>query len=241
MGRWQKSWLSVYQQRRSHFRGLHQSRGTTEKKTTVTTLQASELTLSEVKAKFGLQESQNELFFREWQEPRPKLTETEQRSLDQIKANFLYLSEYPTTEEVVKLVMLSPLLSMAEFYSPPFRIRAEVPVQIALEDGNEVVRGRIDVLVLQDQLWVLVVESKEASFSLKAAIAQSLVYMMTMQKVDQPAFSLVMNGSEFRFLKLIHQSAQYALSDLLTIQRRENDLYCVLSILKQLSKVIQSH
>ena len=79
------------------------------------------------------------------------------------------------SEEIVKLVMLSPLLSAAGFYSSPFRVRAETPVQIALEDENELVRGRIDILVLQERFWVLVIESKEAGFSLKEAIPQALV------------------------------------------------------------------
>jgi len=35
---------------------------------------------------------------------------------------------------------------------------------------RQVLRGRIDVLVLQNRFWVLVVESKEAGFSLKEAI-----------------------------------------------------------------------
>jgi len=36
----------------------------------------------------------------------------------------------------VKLVVLSPL-KMAGFYSPPFRMRTEAPVQIALEDEGK--------------------------------------------------------------------------------------------------------
>jgi len=56
------------------------------------------------------------------------------------------------SEEVVKLVVLSPLLKMAGFYSPPFRMRTEAPVQIALEE-SKVLRGRIDVLVLQNRFW----------------------------------------------------------------------------------------
>ena len=205
----------------------------------VQTIQASDLTLHEVKAKFGLQEVQDEAFFPEWQN-LAELTVEEQRALDQVKADFLYLSEYPMGEEAVKLVVLSPLLSMAGFYRPPFRIRPEASVQIALEDAGELVRGRIDILVLQDRLWVLVVESKEAGFSLKDAIAQSLAYMMTTPHPDKPAFGLATNGSEFRFLKLTQQpTPQYGLSDLLTLQRRNNDLYAVLSILKQLGTLIR--
>lgn len=198
-------------------------------------LQASDLSLNDVETKFGLKECQDTSFFPEWQENLPTLTTVEQQSLDQIKANFLYLSKWPTTEEVVKLVVLSPLLSMAGFYSPPFRIRSEASIQLSLEEEDKEVRGRIDVLVLQDQLWVLVVESKEASFSLKAAIPQCLAYMMAAPTLSRPTFGLVTNGSEFRFLKLVHGQAVYGLSELLTLQRQDNDLYPVLAILKSLS------
>jgi predicted type IV restriction endonuclease len=186
--------------------------------------------------KFGLKECRETSVFPEWQENLPTLTATEQQTLDQIKANFLYLSEWPT-EEVVKLVVLSPLLSIAGSYSPPFRIRSEVSIQLSLEEEDKEVRGRIDVLVLQDQLWVLVVESKEASFSLKAAIPQCLAHMMAAPDTLRPAFGLVTNGSEFRFLKLVHGQALYGLSELLTLQRQDNDLHPVLAVLKSLSQL----
>jgi predicted type IV restriction endonuclease len=207
----------------------------------VETIPASELALHEIEIKFGLQEIQNESFFREWQENLPELTGSEKEALDQIKRNFLYLSKYPMTEEVVKLVVLSPLLSMAGFYSPPFRIRAEVPVQITLEEQGQQVRGRIDVLVLQDKLWVLVIESKEAGFSLKDGIAQSLVYMVATPTPERPAYGFITNGSEFIFLKLLMQpTPQYTFSDLLTLRRRQNELYQVVSILKKLSGLINN-
>ncbi|NJR18587.1 MAG: restriction endonuclease subunit R [Calothrix sp. CSU_2_0] len=202
----------------------------------VQTIQASELTLHEVKAKFGLQENTDASFFSELQDNLPELTDVEKQTLDQIKANFLYLSEYPMSEEVVKLVVISPLLSIAGFYSPPFRIRTENSIKITLQENDEEVRGRIDIWVLQEQLWVLVIESKEAGFSLKEAIPQALSYMMATPTPQRPAFSLVTNGSEFRFIKLLTQPApQYRFSDLLTLQRSENDLYNVASILKRLA------
>ncbi len=205
----------------------------------VQTIQARELTLHEVETKFGLQEVSDASFFLEWQDNLPELTELEQQILDQIKANFLYLSKYPMSEEVVKLVVISPLLSIAGFYSPPFRIRAENSIKIALEENDEEVRGRIDILVLQEQLWVLVIESKEAGFSLIEGIPQALSYMMAIPTPQRPAFGLVTNGSEFRFLKLLAQPApQYGFSDLLTLQRRNNDLYSVARILKRVSDSI---
>lgn len=214
-----------------------------------TFLQANNLTLSEVERKFRLQEIQDALFFPEWQENLSPLNEEDKRSLDKVKQNFLYQRKESMSEEMVKLVILSPLLQMAGFYSPPFRIQTEYPIEISVKDQDEIVRGKIDILVLHKRLWILVIESKRVEFSLHEAIPQALTYMMQDLQQHKSTFGLVTNGSEFRFLKLqyFEQSmpelidgspeAHYALSDLFTIQRRSNDLYSVLSILKQLGQL----
>lgn len=49
----------------------------------------------------------------------------------------------------MKLVVLSPLLNLAGFYDEPFYIRGEQSIEISEEDEEEVIRGRIDILVIQ--------------------------------------------------------------------------------------------
>ncbi|HCF27136.1 MAG TPA: restriction endonuclease subunit R, partial [Cyanobacteria bacterium UBA11049] len=49
---------------------------------------------------------------------------------------------------------------------------------IISEDEGTVVKGKIDVLVLQEQLWILVIEAKKAQFSLEPGIPQALAYML---------------------------------------------------------------
>lgn len=88
----------------------------------VQTIQASDLSLYEVETSLKLQENTDLNFFREWWHDRPELTEAEKQSLDQLKADFHYLSKYAMSEEAVKLVMVSPLLAMAGFYRAPFRL-----------------------------------------------------------------------------------------------------------------------
>ena len=203
----------------------------------VQTIPAKDLTLHDVKVKFGLKQADNSEFFR-WIDDTPLLSDFEKRSLDQVKADYLYLSEYPIPESLVGLVVVSPLLSNAGFYRSPFRVTAETPVQIATEDEGEIIQGRIDVLVLQNQLWVLVIESKRGSFSLEPAIPQALAYMMANPNREKPVFGLVTNGSNFRFIKLTKLDVpKYALSDELKIDRGE-DLYNVLGVLKRLGALI---
>lgn len=208
-------------------------------KAMVQTIQARDLTLHDVKAKFGLRWLSDDQFFREWIDDLPELTDLDKRSLDQVKADYLYLSEYPMPESLVSMVIVSPLLALAGFYRPPFRVTAEAPVQISAEDEEEIVRGRLNVLVLQQQLWVLVIESKNTDFSLNKAIPQALAYMMANPNPEQPAFGLVTNGSEFIFIKLTKQGdPQYALSDVFPLVNGGNDLYIVVSVLKRIGALL---
>jgi hypothetical protein len=204
----------------------------------VQTIQAKDLSLHDVKEKFGLHLAEDEQFFREWKDELPQISDVEKRSLDRVKADYLYLSEYPIPESLVGLVVLSPLLSLAGFYRPPFRVTTEASVQISAEDEGEVVQGRIDILVIQKQLWILVIESKRGSFSLEAGIPQALAYMMANPNPAKASFGLVTNGNTFRFIKLIKQDTlKYGLSDLFAIDRGD-DLYNVLRVMKRLGALM---
>ncbi len=127
---------------------------------------------------------------------------------------------------------------MANFYLSPFSIVAEEEVQISAEDDETIVRGRIDVLVIENQLWILVIESKRPSFSLEEGLPQALAYMLANPKTDRPTFALVTNGSNFIFIKMSKQGVpQYATSYEFTL-RRGDDLYIVLRILKRIRQVL---
>ncbi|WP_414550677.1 type I restriction endonuclease [Anabaena sp. CCY 0017] len=196
--------------------------------------------LAYLEEKFGLQQAKDEAFFPEWLENLPETTDLEKQQLDKIKSHFLRLSKYPPlSEETVKLVVLSPLLNLAGFYDEPFFMRSEQSIEISAEDKGEIIRGRIDVLVIQEQFWLLVIESKRSSFSLLEAIPQALTYMLANPHPEKPVFGCVTNGSEFIFLKFIQENiSQYALSDQFTLLKRKNELYEVLSILKNISQIL---
>ena len=54
-------------------------------------------------------------------------------------------------EGSVKMVVLSPLLELAGFYAPPFLVRAEEAIEIAEEEDGEIIKGQINILVVQNQ------------------------------------------------------------------------------------------
>jgi hypothetical protein len=205
----------------------------------VQALQANELTLSDVEDRFNLRQIFDDpTFFREWQDSLPELNPSEIQTLDRIRTEFLYLNKYPMLEDLVKMVILSPLLSLAGFYQPPLRPILEKRVDVTLQDGENTVYGRIDLLALLRQIWVVVIESKQAGFSLKDATAQTLFYMMANPNAETATFGLVTNGSHFIFIKLIQNNVpQYAFSSEFSLFRAENELYTVCRILKRLAEL----
>ena len=200
---------------------------------------ATKVTLSELKQVFGLQQTQNPDFFPEWLETHADLSAEEQHLLDRVKANFGELmADPPRLENSVKMVVLAPLLDMSGFYYKPFRIETETSVDIEMEDEGLVIRGRIDVLVLKNRLWLLVIESKRSDFAVTRAIPQALAYMLGNLEV-QPTFGMITNGSEFLFLKSTCQpTAEYANSRLFSHLNPHNELYTVLQVLKRLGEVV---
>ncbi len=205
----------------------------------VQAIQANELTLSEVEDQFNLRQVLNDAtFFFEWQGGLPELSPSEVQFLDRVKTEFLYLNKYPMLEDLVKMVVLSPLLSLAGFYQLPLRPVLEKRVDVAIQEDEKTVYGRIDVLALLRQIWVAVIESKQAGFSLKDATAQTLFYMMANPSTKTPTFGLVTNGSHFIFIKLIQANPpQYAFPSEFSLFRPEDELYAVCRILKQFAEL----
>ena len=205
------------------------------------TIQAKTLTLRDVKTKFNLQLSEDEQFFREWIDDLPEITDEEKRYLDKIKAGYTNSAEYPMIEDTVKMVVLAPLLFLADLYLNPFHIEAEKSVELVTVDDNILVRGSIDVLLLIESFWVVAIEAKRAQYSVEAGLPQLLFHMLSNPNPDRQTFGLLTNGSNFRFIKLFKQeTSQYALSYEFVIDRA-NDFYEVFRILKRLVSIISSY
>ncbi|NEO84795.1 MAG: type I restriction enzyme HsdR N-terminal domain-containing protein [Spirulina sp. SIO3F2] len=202
-----------------------------------TIIPAHTLNLLEVEQRFGLQQIYDAAFFTEWQITAAELPTEERWLLDRAQRDFLYLAKGTLHEEIVKLVVLSPLLSVAGFYQRPFRPVAEHQVELALEVGDEKIRGRLDILVLNESLWVVAVESKNSHLSVRAALPQMLFYMLASPPTQSALFGLATNGDEFLLLKLVkEESPQYAMSRPFSLLNLGNELYTVATILAQLGQ-----
>ncbi|MFP5273065.1 restriction endonuclease subunit R [Coleofasciculus sp.] len=202
------------------------------------TIQARDVTLEQLETHFQLQRVDDEQFFPEWQSDLPELTDWQKQLLEQVRAGYFnLLKQPPLLEKPINLAVVSPLLFIGQFYLAPLNLRAESSVQISTPDEERgiLVKGNLDTLVLKDKLWVMVIESKQAHFSVEAGLAQILAYMLANPNSEQPSFGMITNGGSFLFLKLVKAATpMYAMSDLFGIGNRQNGLGDVLRILKKL-------
>ena len=189
---------------------------------------------TEVESRFGLVRSLDPDFFSEWQQNFEDLTQIEKSTLDRIKQSYLrHVNEEFLSEGVVNLLVVSPLLFLANFLDAPFSLRSEESIEIIDQDLGITYKGRIDALVFKENIWIVLVE---ASFSFLVAVPQALTYMMASPKVDLPTYALVTNGDHFMFVK--KQGSQYDLSDDFSLfKRSQNELYPVLQILKSFANI----
>lgn len=200
-------------------------------------IQAHLVKLSDLKRQFGLTLVRDPLFFPECLGVSTDVNEMEKFWLDRVQANFSSLMEDPPVlENSVKMLVLSPLLDLAGFYQPPYRLETERSIEIEAEDEGEIIRGRIDVLILREKFWLVVIESKQSDFTVTKAVPQTLTYMLSSPNPERSTFGMITNGNDFLFLKLVQQpTPQYANSRLFSLINPGNELYEVLGVLKQLA------
>lgn len=204
------------------------------------TIAADTITLYDLEQQFQLRQSTDPSFFPEWQADLPALTEAEQQRLQRIQAIVANLERRSVLETTVKLAVVAPLLDLSGLFLPPFYVSTEDSVAIEATDGSLVVRGRIDVLVLKERLWVLVIESERAEFSVKVGVPQVLSYMLASPQKNAPLYGLVTNGTDFVFLKLLIQDVPCYARSKQFILGQDHDLEQVLQILKRLAEAVGS-
>ena len=194
----------------------------------------------------NLQPAPDQAFFPEWQLGLPDLSELEKVHLDRLRDRYLYYAaDGSISEGTVNTVMISPLLELLGFFDRPFKVRGEafVRLTIATDDENsQLLRGRIDALVVQNHLWIVVVEAKHFGFSVLQALPQTLTYMMANPRTDRPCFGMITTGEDYLFVKIDRSHPEinlYGQSYKFTLLSDEmNDLYRVARVLKRIGSAI---
>ncbi|MEM8810567.1 MAG: type I restriction endonuclease subunit R [Cyanobacteria bacterium P01_G01_bin.38] len=172
-------------------------------------------------------------FFSEWQSSLPTLSNHEQSILDRLKTRYRYYqADRAITEITVDFILVSPLLELLGLCDPPYKIRGK-KVSIEIEDGDTRLNGLIDALVVQDDFWIILLESKRYGFSAMQALPQTLAYLASVPPGQSPIFGLITTGEDYLFVKADLRSHQYDISDKFTLSTRQgNQLYTVVQVMK---------
>lgn len=197
------------------------------------------LTLADIESRFNLLPNPDPNFFLEWVQALPELTSAETESLNRLQKRFYAHRKQGTVAEgAVDKLLISPLLDLAGFYEPEFKICTEEAVEFFLEADDELLRGRIDTLIVREQFWILMVEAKRTIMA-SLAVPQALAYMMGNPQPEQPVFGMVSNGDEFIFLKVkTTPTPEYSVSKLFSLffPLTSQDLLTVFQVLKRIKE-----
>lgn len=195
-------------------------------------------TLNDLQQRLGLLPTSNPDFFAEWTDDLLPLTSEQMTRVARIKQRYDYhRADGLLLEGTINLVITAPLLELLGFIDPPFRLQSPYGVVLELQDPEETVRGFIDVLVVQERLWILTVESKRTSISVPAALPQLLAYMAANPQPVFPTYGMATNGDEFVFLKL-DVDGEYDTSRSLSLFPQRHELTTVAQILKTLGQKV---
>jgi hypothetical protein len=172
-------------------------------------LEASQLSLNDVRRLLKLEEREGDAFTDFFSlEP---LSELEQQEILKIRTDFRrYLSAGKVSEELVKFLVLSPLMRLAGFFDIPIVLTMEDSIAIEVEDADTLIKGRLDVLAVNQpdaelaaaQFWILVVEAKNSAIDPWAGLPQLLTYAYKSLQQQSSVWGLTTNGRNYQFVYL---------------------------------------
>ncbi len=197
--------------------------------------------LNEAHNKFNLTQTGDLQFFTEWFEDLPEITDREKEFLNRLKNRYLdYAADGAIAEGTIDKIMVSPLLDLIGLFDLPFKIRGEKFVTVEIDNGDTLLEGFIDAVVVQNQFWVVVIEEKRFNVNVLQALPQTLAYMMANPHSEIPVFGMITTGDDYIFIKLNQQVRQYDLSNKFTAISRDknNNLFRVLRVIKRITGLL---
>jgi len=132
--------------------------------------------------------------------------------------------------------MVAPILEFLGLSDPPHLIKGGKHITIAIDDRDQILEGLIDSLVMQNRMWLVLLETKRYGFSVMKVLPQALSYITANLGNDDISYGLITTGEDFLFVKLNLQTREYDTSDKFTLStQRDNQLHTVIQILKQMT------
>jgi hypothetical protein len=207
-------------------------------------LEASQLSLNDVRRLLKLEEREGDAFTDFFSlEP---LSELEQQEILKIRTDFRrYLSAGKLSEELVKFLVLSPLMRLAGFFDIPIVLTMEDSIAIEVEDADTLIKGRLDILAVNQpdaelaaaQFWILVVEAKNSAIDPWAGLPQLLTYAYKSLQQQSSVWGLTTNGRNYQFVYLTRGNpCTYQILPDLSLTDRERSLLLA-QVLKAICKL----
>ncbi|MBW4633123.1 MAG: restriction endonuclease subunit R [Iphinoe sp. HA4291-MV1] len=172
------------------------------------TVEPSSLSLNDVHRLLKLQKESNASFvdFLSLE----LLTDFEQQDLLRIRSDLeRYLNTGKISEGLVKFLTLAPLMRAAGFYDIPIRLTMEDVIAIAIEDEDTCIRGRMDILAVNNAqtmtappFWILVIETKNSLVEVFEGLPQLLTYAFKSLEQQASVWGLATNGLRYQFVHL---------------------------------------
>lgn len=192
------------------------------------TVEPSSLSLNDVHRLLKLQKESNGLFT-DFLSLEP-LTDFEQQDLSRIRSDFeRYFNAGKISEGLVKFLTLAPLMRLAGFYDAPIRLTMEDVIAIAIEDEDTSIRGRMDILAVNNAqattappFWILVIETKNSLVEVFEGLPQLLSYAFKSLEQQTSVWGLATNGLRYQFVHLKQgTSPSYQLMPSLSLNESE--------------------
>ncbi|MEG4028002.1 MULTISPECIES: restriction endonuclease subunit R [unclassified Microcoleus] len=172
-------------------------------------LEESQLSLNDVRHLLKLEEREGNAFtdFFSMQ----ALSELELQEILKIRTDFRrYLSAGKVSAELVKFLVLSPLMRLAGFFDIPILLTMEDSIPIEVEDEDTLIKGRLDILAVNQpdaelaaaQFWILVVEAKNSAIAPLTGLPQLLTYTYKSLQQQSSVWGLTTNGESYRFVRV---------------------------------------
>jgi hypothetical protein len=207
-------------------------------------LEASQLSLNDVRRLLKL-ERQIGGSFADFFSLEP-LTDFEQQELLLIGNLFWrHLEAGKVSAKLVKFLVLSPLMRLAGFFDIPIVLTMEDSIPIEVEDGDTLIKGRLDVLAVNQpdaelaaaKFWILVVEAKNSAIDPWAGLPQLLTYAYKSLQQQSSVWGLTTNGRNYQFVYLTRGNpCTYQILPDLSLTDRERSLLLA-QVLKAICKL----
>lgn len=207
-------------------------------------LEASQLSLNDVRRLLKL-ERQTGGSFTEFLSMEP-LTDFEQQELLLIGNHFWrHLEAGKVSAKLVKFLVVSPLMRLTGFFKVPVVLTMEDSIPIEVEDGDTLIKGRLDILAVNQpdaelaaaQFWILVVEAKNSAIDPWAGLPQLLTYAYKSLQQQSSVWGLTTNGRNYQFVYLTRGNpCTYQILPDLSLTDRERSLLLA-QVLKAICKL----